>query len=481
MRKFFTFALVLFMSLAVHAQSVIDLDTVDPNLTTNFNGELVLDMAKTASKAAAPKLTYANPLKGQKFTEAQISFDIYNYGDAKVLGCLFSFLDPAGRMYFSNGSYLGYNATGGWYDANMINYGLGKNYLGKGIWKKVKLQFTATGYAMYVNDTLAYNQSSTDITIANGITDHNNVLTFMKNASTLMFGTGSWWSDNAAEDGYYYDRQESYLKNFKISPDFSTALDLSTIDTTYTTVIDGQLVLDVLKTASKSAAPKLSYPNPFNNQEFVSAQISFDVINYGEPKVLGCLMAFVDGSGRMYFSNGSYLGYNATGGWYDANLISYGLGTDFIGNNTWKNLKLQFTPTGYAMYINDTLAFDQTSTNITIANGISDHTNVLTFLKNVSTLMFGTGSWWSDNAAEDGYYYDRQNSYLKNIKFTKDFPTSISITKQDMTGELIREEFFHISGLNVGTKFEALKPGLYIRKSVYSNGTIKSTKIAKAF
>ena len=49
---------------------------------------------------------------------------------------------------------------------------------------------------MYVDDVLAFNQSSTDVTIAGTITDYSNVISFLQNASTLVIGTGSWWSDN---------------------------------------------------------------------------------------------------------------------------------------------------------------------------------------------------------------------------------------------------------------------------------------------
>ena len=137
----------------------------------------------------------------------------------KVLGSLLAFYDNTlGRMYFSNGSYLGYNANGGFFDANLKSYALDSNFIGTLTWKSVKLQFTGTGYALYVDDVLAYNQSSTDVTISGSVTNYNNVISFLQNADTLVIGTGSWWSDNTRDDGTYWDNQFSYIKNLSFVP-----------------------------------------------------------------------------------------------------------------------------------------------------------------------------------------------------------------------------------------------------------------------
>jgi Carbohydrate family 9 binding domain-like/Secretion system C-terminal sorting domain/Fibronectin type III domain len=402
----------------------IDISAIDTAYTTTFNEDLVIDVAKTTSKVAAPKLSFTNPFKGLTFSEAQISFDVYTYhpDSIKVLGCLLSIFDATlGRMYFSNGSYLGYNAVGGWFDANLKSYAMDSDFIGTGVWKNIKLQFTGTGYAMYVDNMLAFNQSSTDVTIGGSLTDYSKVISFLQNASSLVIGTGSWWSDNTRDDGTYWDCQFSYLKNINCTPNFSQHLNISEIDTAYTTTFDNNLVIDVAKTASKIAAPKLWYPNPFKGKSFASAEVSFDVYTYHPDsiKVLGCLMAFYDNTlGRMYFSNGSYLGYNAIGGWFDANLKSYAVDSDFIGTGVWKNIKLQFTATGYAMYVDNVLAFNQSSTDVTISGSLTNYNNVITFLQNADTLVIGTGSWWSDNTRDDGTYWDCQYSYLKNINFT---------------------------------------------------------------
>ena len=425
MRKLYFLTVALFATLIASAQSSIDLTAIDTAYTDSVNMELVINVAKTASKVDSAKLWFPNPFKGKSFTQAEISFDVNNYDadSVHVLGSLLAFYDnQLGRMYFTNGSYLGYNAIGGWFDANLKSYAIDSNFIGANTWKNIRLQFTESGYAVYVNDTLAYNQSSTDVTLAGTLTNYSNVITFLENADSLVIGTGSWWSDNKRSDGSYFDNQYSYLKNIKFSeiPLIIDEVDLTKIDTALTDSVNNELVIDVAKTASKLANPKLFFQNPFKNQSFDVAEISFDVNNYDADSihVLGSLLALYDAKmGRMYFTNGSYLGYNGIGGWFDANLSSYALDSNFIGANIWKNVKLQFSPYGYSVFINDTLAYNQTSTFVTKGGTLTNYSNVINFLQNADTLVIGTGSWWSDNTRGDGSYFDAQYSYMKNIKF----------------------------------------------------------------
>ena len=95
MRKFFFIAFLLFASLAINAQTVIDISAIDPAYTDSVDDELVIDVATLASKLDAPNLWYDNPFKGKEFTDAEISFDVYNYygnDSIKVLGCIVGFL-----------------------------------------------------------------------------------------------------------------------------------------------------------------------------------------------------------------------------------------------------------------------------------------------------------------------------------------------------------------------------------------------------
>lgn len=258
-----------------------------------------------------------------------------------------------------------------------------------------------------------------------------------------------------------------------------TTIDISAVNSAYTTTVDGSLVIDVAKTASKIASPLVSFTNPFKGKSFTTAEISFDVYNYSDVHVLGALLSIYDPTlGRMYFSNGSYWGYNATGGWFDANLVNYGVGTNFIGSNTWKNVKLQFSSTGYAMYVDNVLAFNQSSTGVTINGNLTDYTKPISFLQNAASFVIGTGSWWSDNTKTDGTYWDAQSSYIKNIKFTTDFTTSVAQASTEVAS-VVANEFFSIGGARLGSDYNALPAGVYIKKSIFNNGSVQCAQIAK--
>jgi len=223
MKKLYFLITALLLTFAASAQNIytFDLSAIEATYTKTIDDVMVLDVSTTSSAVASPKISIPNPFLGKSFTEAEISFDVYNYygnDSIKVLGALLSIFDGTlGRLYFSNGSYLGYNANGGWFDANVINFGLGTNFIDGTVWKNIKIQFTSTGYAVYVDDVLAYNQNSTDVTLAGTLTEYSNVITFLQNAATLAIGAGSWWSDNTRQDGTYFDAQFSYLKNIPFS------------------------------------------------------------------------------------------------------------------------------------------------------------------------------------------------------------------------------------------------------------------------
>ncbi|MDF1572966.1 MAG: hypothetical protein P1P82_15260 [Bacteroidales bacterium] len=272
-----------------------------------------------------------------------------------------------------------------------------------------------------------------------------------------------------------------------------TVIDISTVDAAYTTTVDDELVIDVATASSAVASPNVSFANPFMGGTFNTAEVSFDVYNYCEGcasatdsiKVLGSLIAFHDAAlGRMYFSNGSYLGFNIGGdNWFDANLDNYALDTDFLGGNAWKNVKLQFTAEGFALYVDDVLAYDHNSTDVTIAFGPNyDPATIIPFLQGASTLVIGTGSWWSDNTRADGSFWDAQFSYMKNITLTPDF-TPVAVPKDviGQTSTVVKEEYYSITGAKAGTHYRDLQPGLYIKKSTLDNGTFRSEKILKIY
>lgn len=124
------------------------------------------------------------------------TFDIDKNETPDVLATIFA-LQGDGRLYFTPGSYLGYNATGGWYDANLTNYTLVNDYMGES--SHVEIQLTSTGFSVAVDGETAYTESTLEDAAFDGtLTDYSNVLDWLTDsAETLTFGEGSWWSDIA--------------------------------------------------------------------------------------------------------------------------------------------------------------------------------------------------------------------------------------------------------------------------------------------
>lgn len=503
MKKIFTSVIFSILSLIfLYSQQTvnIDLNSVSSNFTLKF-ADNAINVAACTSKIANPKLYFQNPFKDGNFKKAVISFDVYNYGDLKHLGALISvFSSSIGRMYFSNYAYLGFNVgEQAWFDANLgENYTSGVNFLSQNTWKKVKLVFTPSEYAVYVDNELAFNNNSTNVRIAGPLTQKfDTVMYFLKNADIVAIGTGSWWSDNQDPNGNYWDIQNSYIKNLSFYIDSKSGGDsllsikkISEIDVKLLSNLeDSTLVLDVAKLASKRDNPLLAFSNPFKGKSFDTAEIYFDVYNYDTLKVLGALFSIYkyNANPRLYFTNGSYLGFNDwAGGWFDANLKNYGIDKDFLGMNFWRKVKIVFTSSSYKVYVDNNLAFDNTSTDVTINGSLTNNFDaLLNFLKNIAdTMAFGTGSFWSDNQRLDGTYYDVQFSYLKNISFVyKTNVTSIKpeiIVTDNKQEQLMKVEYYDLNGVNCGNEYNRLRAGFYIKKEFYKDGSTKTIKIFKS-
>lgn len=105
-----------------------------------------------------------------------------------------------GRLYFTGGSYLGYNAAGGFFDANVKNtepWSSGTDYIGENKETQIEIRLSASGYSVYADGEEVYNKD----TVKNGttlggsdITDYSKVLTWLSGtAKYLNFGFGNWW------------------------------------------------------------------------------------------------------------------------------------------------------------------------------------------------------------------------------------------------------------------------------------------------
>ncbi len=165
---------------------------------------------------------------------------------------------------------------------------------------------------------------------------------------------------------------------------------------------------------------------------------SFNLDSTGDP----------DG-GRFYMTNSTYLGYNAEGGFFDANMKDYTFVTDYIGDGT-AEIEIRIMPDGYSVYSNGKFAYS----NETVANGttegtgtVSDYRKVLDWLsKTAAYLNFGTGTWaaWRDQGAFNGTISNfeiwaepvKETSLGSNYYYYQDYEdvTNVSELTWDNTG-----------------------------------------------
>ncbi len=164
----------------------------------------------------------------------------------------------------------------------------------------------------------------------------------------------------------------------------------------------------------------LSIANPYYNNADIDyakgVKIKFDVESTGTNKVLATILSFMGnegGNGRLYYTPGSYLGYNATGGYFDANMRDYGLVTDYIGTAK-STITISLTSSGFEVEVNGVKAYDQTITsNAATGSGtITDYYNVLSWLTSTADkVYFGKGSWWGAAG------YDEALCKISNVYF----------------------------------------------------------------
>lgn len=176
-----------------------DNDT-DPYVVAKYYTDKKVDLTNAGEGTyALPNPFHAANTSGLEiYNGAAIEFDVERTGTMDRLDNIISFNDSgSGRLYFTGGSYLGYNALGGFYDANMKDWALQKDYIGSSA--RVRLDFLPTGYEVRVNGVLVYTNATVDAgTTAgtNSITGYNNVLKWLNSsATTLNLGWGNWWPE----------------------------------------------------------------------------------------------------------------------------------------------------------------------------------------------------------------------------------------------------------------------------------------------
>lgn len=98
-------------------------------------------------------------------------------------------------------------------------------------------------------------------------------------------------------------------------------------------------------------------------------------------------------SGRLYMTANTYLGFNGTGGWFDANYPTTTLSD--LGTSEWHHLAATFSATGWNIYIDGKKKYDQThNVSFSCSSDFSNYASVLQLLSSAAYFYFGYGSWW---------------------------------------------------------------------------------------
>lgn len=385
----------------------------DPqDLSTRLNGSLSIVNPYLG-------ITEIDYLRGVK-----IKFDVEPNGTNRVLATIISFManeGASGRLYFTPGSYLGYNATGGYFDANLHNWGIVNDYIGASK-STIEISFTATGFEVDVNGVKAYDQAITGNSSAGSgtLTAYSNVINWLtKTADKVYFGKGSWWSaatyDEALctiSDVYFY----AYISDPGEEPEAPEEVNYNYDEMN---LLASAFINDP-QALSTRLDGSLSISNPYlgsTNIDYTKGVvIKFDIEPTDTNRVLATIISFManeGADGRLYFTPGSYLGYNATGGFFDANLYDYKMVTDYIGSSK-ATIEIRFTSLGFEVVVNGYKAYDQNIVSNPLAGKgtLTDYTNVLDWLtKTADKVFFGKGSWWA------GTGFDEALCKISNVYF----------------------------------------------------------------
>jgi hypothetical protein len=177
----------------------------EPTLLTSYYTDSALNLANGTTASVDNPLLGLDISKGVTFKFNVKRTGAYGYlANSNIFGfdTMNSTTDTttAGRLYFTGGSYLGYNATGGFFDANVNNtlWSTGTDYIGSNKEVEVQIDLTSSGFTVsfdgvekYSNKTL----SSGDTLGSSTLTDYSKVLDWLSGtAKYLNFGFGSWWT-----------------------------------------------------------------------------------------------------------------------------------------------------------------------------------------------------------------------------------------------------------------------------------------------
>lgn len=320
-----------------------------------------------------------------------VEFDVKKTGDLHMLGTILSFMGnegSAGRMYFTPGSYLGYNGTAGYFDANMRDYALVSDYIGDEA--HVALNFNSEGYRVTINGETVYTQDITSTDAGSGtVTDYGRIVEWLnEQADKVYLGYGSWW--NAAG----YDEANCTVSNLKFYAEPIVKKEYEEV--TYTPK-------DVLL----NTASDINYEvNPFAGKNISELTLEYNVKFNANAAKNGWdgLFAFYNRKtgGRVSVQSAPYLCYNdGTGNWIDINQPSMsGIKNMAVSSDVdaVHNVNIKIT--------NDTVTmiFDGNELPIVKNSSGASYSDILSFISSCPEITYGVGlatsSYWNTEMCE---------------------------------------------------------------------------------
>jgi hypothetical protein len=204
----------------------------------------------------------------------------------------------------------------------------------------------------------------------------------------------------------------------------------------------------------------VKFDNPLKEvEELYGASISLWV-NRSDANVFDAIWGFFDEdasdgvSGRVYLTPNAYFGFNGTGGWFDCNHPDGGT-TGAIAENEWTMVTLTVDVTGFCIYIDGKLKYDNNTQHAWGDSGGSTadkfmYQNVINLLQSSPFFYLGFGSWWGSadlllddlliyngtlTAAEVSALYDSYSGLVAYYNFESNLK---NVVNENSEGELMR-------------------------------------------
>lgn len=174
-------------------------------------------------------------------------------------------------------------------------------------------------------------------------------------------------------------------------------------------------------------------------------------------------------------------------GWTDLVNAENVTGTNFVStawldDSAWHYYTATFTETSVKIYVDGVVknAWNVSATGGNTVNGLFSNGADLKYI-----CLGGNQAWnWAD--PDPAYLFDDLAIYSNALtpeQITSNMNAKIITGAGSLTNsqsEVISEEFYTLTGAKAGNDYSKLGRGIFVKKSVYSNGEVKNTKVEKA-